>query len=58
MATLAGWAALSRAVGPDGRLGWVQQVGYAPDRVSAEDTQLYGVGAYLMAVSELSHRKW
>jgi unsaturated rhamnogalacturonyl hydrolase len=29
-----GWAALSRAVQPDGRLGWVQQVGYAPDHVA------------------------
>lgn len=50
-----GWAALSRSVGPDGRLGWVQQVGYAPDRVSAEDTQLYGAGAFLLAAAEVSH---
>jgi unsaturated rhamnogalacturonyl hydrolase len=51
-----GWAALSRAVQPDGRLGWVQQVGYAPDRVEPSDTQLYGSGAFLMAASEISHR--
>lgn len=51
-----GWAALDRAVQPDGRLGWVQQVGYAPDQVLASDTQLYGVGAYLMAASEVSRR--
>lgn len=51
-----GWMALERAVQPDGRLGWVQQVGYAPDRVSASDTQLYGVGAFLMAASEVSRR--
>ncbi|RZJ00862.1 MAG: glucuronyl hydrolase [Brevundimonas sp.] len=44
-----GWAGLERAVQPDGRLGWVQQVGYAPDRVTASDTQLYGVGAFLLA---------
>lgn len=51
-----GWDALDRAIQPDGRLGWVQQVGYAPDRVSATDTQLYGVGALLMAASEVSLR--
>ncbi|WP_346344723.1 glycoside hydrolase family 88 protein [Sphingomonas sp. dw_22] len=44
-----GWAALERAVQPDGRLGWVQQVSDRPDAVNAQDTQLYGVGAYLLA---------
>ena len=51
-----GWQALDRAVQADGRLGWVQQVGYAPDQVAATDTQLYGVGALLMAASEVSLR--
>lgn len=51
-----GWAALDRAVQPDGHLGWVQQVGYAPDQVAASDTQLYGAGAMLMAASEVSLR--
>jgi len=51
-----GWAALDRAIQPDGHLGWVQQVGYAPDQVAASDTQLYGVGALLMAASEVSLR--
>jgi len=51
-----GQAALDKAIQPDGRLGWVQQVGYAPDRVSPNDTQLYGVGAYLMAASQVSRR--
>ncbi|HUO97162.1 MAG TPA: glycoside hydrolase family 88 protein [Rhizomicrobium sp.] len=44
-----GWAALTRAVEPDGKLDWVQQIGSAPDRVHREDTQLYGVGALLLA---------
>lgn len=52
-----GWAALERAVQPDGRLGWVQQVGYAPDRVTAIDTQLFGVGAYLLAAVQVSRRE-
>jgi unsaturated rhamnogalacturonyl hydrolase len=48
-----GWAALVRAVHPDGKLGWVQRVGYAPDQVSADDTQLYGVGAFLLAGGQI-----
>ena len=51
-----GWAALAAAVQPDGKLGWVQQIGYAPDHVSADDTQLYGVGAFLLAASEVAGR--
>ena len=48
-----GWRALARAVGADGRLGWVQQIGNAPDDVLATDTQLYGSGAFLLAASEI-----
>jgi rhamnogalacturonyl hydrolase YesR len=44
-----GWRALEEAVQPDGRLGWVQQVSDRPDRVTATDTQFYGVGAFLLA---------
>jgi rhamnogalacturonyl hydrolase YesR len=51
-----GWTALANAVQPDGKLGWVQQIGYAPDHVEAGDTQLYGVGAFLLAASEVSAR--
>ncbi|CAN5390502.1 hypothetical protein BH10PSE3_BH10PSE3_06660 [soil metagenome] len=51
-----GWAALAGAVQPDGKLGWVQQIGYAPDHVEADDTQLYGVGAFLLAASEVGKR--
>jgi unsaturated rhamnogalacturonyl hydrolase len=46
-----GWAALERAVQPDGRLGWVQQVSDRPDAVKAGDSQFYGTGAYLLAGS-------
>ena len=49
-----GWRALVAAVGPDGKLGWVQRIGAQPDQVSADDTQLYGVGAFLLAASEVS----
>jgi rhamnogalacturonyl hydrolase YesR len=49
-----GWHALTAAVEPDGKLGWVQRVGAAPDQVGPDDTQLYGVGAFLLAASEVS----
>ena len=49
-----GWRALVAAVKPDGKLGWVQRIGAAPDEVGADDTQLYGTGAFLLAASEVS----
>jgi rhamnogalacturonyl hydrolase YesR len=52
-AVLRGWQALQRAVDPDGRIGWVQQVGDRPQNVTKEDTQYYGVGAYLLAGSAI-----
>ncbi len=44
-----GWAALARAVHPDGKLGFVQPIGDQPDNVGYDDTQYYGVGAFLLA---------
>ncbi len=44
-----GWAALTRAVAKDGKLGWVQQVSDRPENVNESDTQFYGVGAFLLA---------
>jgi rhamnogalacturonyl hydrolase YesR len=52
-----GWSALVNAVGEDGKLGWVQPVGSAPDSVFETDSQLYGVGAFLLAASEMSLAK-
>ena len=48
-AAIRGWAALGRAIQPDGMLGWVQQVSDRPDKVAASDTQYYGTGAFLLA---------
>ena len=53
-ALVRGWSALHAAIRPDGRLGWVQKIGYAPDQVGIDDTQLYGTGAMLLAGVELS----
>jgi rhamnogalacturonyl hydrolase YesR len=49
-----GWAALTRAVARDGRLGWVQQVSDRPENVAETDTQYYGVGAFLLAASAVA----
>ena len=49
-----GWAALTRAVHPDGKLGYVQPVGDRPDAVDYDDTQHYGVGAFLLAATAVA----
>lgn len=47
------WNALLSAVHPNGKLGWVQAIGSDPQNVSAEMTEVYGVGAFLLAGSEV-----
>ena len=47
------WRGLTGSVREDGKLGWVQRIGYAPDKVTAEDNQEYGSGAFLLAGSEM-----
>lgn len=53
-----GWRFLLSAIDDQGRLGWVQQVGSAPDEVRPDDTQLYGSGAFLLAASQMARRDW
>ena len=50
-----GWAALNHAVLPSGKLGYVQPVGAAPGATGPDQTEIYGVGAFLLAGSEV-HR--
>jgi rhamnogalacturonyl hydrolase YesR len=52
-AVLRTWNGLNMAVTRDGKLGWVQRIGFAPDDISSESTEVYGVGAYLLAGSEM-----
>jgi rhamnogalacturonyl hydrolase YesR len=52
-----GWKALIEAVWPDGKLGWVQPIGENPKNVTAEMTEVYGVGAFLLAGSEVYKMK-
>ncbi len=49
-----GWAALARAVHPDGMLGYVQRIGDQPGDVTADSTEIYGAGALLLAGSEVT----
>ncbi|MDO6693306.1 glycoside hydrolase family 88 protein [Aliiglaciecola sp. 3_MG-2023] len=51
-----GWSAITQAIEPSGRVNWVQHVGKSPDPVKKTDSQLYGVGAVLLAASEMI--KW
>jgi rhamnogalacturonyl hydrolase YesR len=48
-----GWAALENAVFPDGKLGWVQPVGVDPQHTEKDMTEVYGVGAFLLAGAEV-----
>jgi unsaturated rhamnogalacturonyl hydrolase len=50
-----GWTAMVKAVQPDGMLGWVQRIGYEPGATTADTTEVYGVGAFLLAGTEM-HR--
>jgi rhamnogalacturonyl hydrolase YesR len=48
-----GWSALTGAVLSSGKLGWVQEVGFKPGETCWDRTEVYGVGAFLLAGSEL-----
>jgi len=48
-----GWSALVRAVGPDGRLGYVQGPAEGPGPAGPDETEIYGTGAFLLAGSEV-----
>jgi len=47
------WQALVSAVQPSGKLGWVQGVGKAPGQAAIDGSAPYGVGAFLLAGSEM-----
>lgn len=47
------WKSIVENIHPNGKVGYVQRVGYAPGSATKEDTQLYGSGAVLLAASEI-----
>lgn len=50
---LGAWKKLTECVQPDGKLGYVQPIGGDPQHVKPEQTEIYGVGAFLLAGSEI-----
>lgn len=52
-----GWEALKSWVREDGMLGYVQPIGAAPKQVTENMTDVYGVGAFLMAGIEMLKMK-
>jgi unsaturated rhamnogalacturonyl hydrolase len=47
------WAAMLTHIYADGRLGNIQPVGFAPDKFEPSSSYVYGVGAFLLAGTEL-----
>lgn len=47
------WKVLVGSVYADGKLGWVQPIGQDPKKVTADMTEVYGVGAFLLAGTEV-----
>ena len=48
-----GWKALCNKVDANGKLGYVQAIGADPKKVGPDDTDVYGVGAFLLAGCEM-----
>lgn len=47
------WTSLLSVIDSDGKLGWVQPIGADPKKVTESMTAPYGVGAFLLAGSEI-----
>jgi unsaturated rhamnogalacturonyl hydrolase len=47
------WKGLNSYVTPEGKLQWVQPIGASPDKVTIDNYQEYGSGAFLLAASEV-----
>jgi rhamnogalacturonyl hydrolase YesR len=52
-AVLKAWCALEQCVTPEGMLGYVQPVGAKPGVSFADGTEVYGIGAFLAAGTEV-----
>nr|MCU0363887.1 glycoside hydrolase family 88 protein [Bacteroidales bacterium] len=52
-AVVKGWKTMVNSVWPDGKVGYIQPIGADPKAVTREMTEVYGVGGFLMAGSEI-----
>ena len=48
-----GWGALVKAVHPNGKLGFVQQIGEDPRKTNYQQSEVYGIGAFLLTGTEM-----
>jgi rhamnogalacturonyl hydrolase YesR len=53
-AIIKGWKSMVTSVWPDGKVGFIQPVGADPKSVTREMTEVYGVGGFLMAGTEIT----
>ena len=53
-AVVKGWKAMVRCVWPDGKVGFIQPIGADPKAVTREMTEVYGVGGFLLAGTEIT----
>ena len=49
-----GWKSMVTSVWPDGKVGFIQPIGADPKSVTKEMTEVYGVGGFLMAGTEIT----
>lgn len=52
-AVIKGWRSMVASVWSDGKLGYVQPIGADPKAVTAQMTEIYGVGGFLLAGTEM-----
>jgi unsaturated rhamnogalacturonyl hydrolase len=52
-AVVKGWKSMVRSVWPDGKVGFIQPIGADPKSVTRDMTEVYGVGGFLMAGTEM-----
>jgi len=53
-AILKGWKSMVASVWPDGKVGYIQPIGADPKAVTREMTEVYGVGGFLLAGTEIT----
>jgi unsaturated rhamnogalacturonyl hydrolase len=53
-AIVKGWKSMVTSVWPDGKVGFIQPIGSDPKKVTREMTEVYGVGGFLLAGTEIS----
>lgn len=53
-AIVKGWKSMVTSVWPDGKVGFIQPIGTDPKTVTRDMTEVYGVGGFLMAGTEIT----